>query len=99
MNYSMEATNELQWCLKSWKANSYFTNASYALNVLEELCRKGADLNHLEKERDFALIPNVFLIEKLIKFFVDRGCDVNAGDENGDTALHLAIRHTFFDLD
>src|SRR5687768_3778487 len=95
-----EATNELQEDLKWWKKKairnySQFFNGD--VQTVEKLCSQGANLLYLERERGHALATHVFYLEEVIRYLVDRGADVNSQDENGDTALHLAIRHARYD--
>ena len=33
-----------------------------------------------------------------VNFLINRGCDSNIKDKNGDTALHLAARNAYYDI-
>src|SRR5277367_3671316 len=62
------------------------------LSVVKPLCEAGADLNFLQL-RGYAPIPLIFWNEELIAYFLTLGCDINARDSSGNTALIFACSY------
>ena len=77
-------------------------NANSPLSVLEKLLDAKADINTVCQAGKNALMNTLEMPETLlsalqkterVRFLIKKGIDINAQDDNGDTALIYAVRH------
>ncbi|MFA5074838.1 MAG: ankyrin repeat domain-containing protein [Candidatus Babeliales bacterium] len=105
---------ERNWCLMCYFLNAcknlceaeekqeLYTLVQKALSKeFVRACKDGYSLR-IKKEpqvRSVNIYCNKLLqLVTLMKFFIDHGADIDYQDENGDTALHWAIRHKYVGL-
>lgn len=81
--------------VKSQQLNEKFLDAIYEgkINLMEELFAKGADLYYMSPNGISAFYAASGVNLETMRFFLDRGVDVNAENEIGNTMLsHVAYR-------
>src|SRR5277367_3382898 len=91
---AQRATDKLQRRLISWRNKKDWLGLNFrkVRDTVTKLCDSGADLDLIE-ERGIPCLPFVYWSRDLVRFFLRKGRNVNAQDQEGSSVLILAIRH------
>src|SRR5277367_111388 len=91
---AQRATDKLQRRLISWRNKKDWLGLNFrkVRDTVTKLCDSGADLDLIE-QRGIPCLPFVFWSTDLVRFFLHKGRNVNAQDQEGNSVLMHAIRH------
>src|SRR5262249_33632509 len=98
MSQQRAATYKLQELLLHWKQTIDHTiTGDLLVKEVQDLMQRGASLDMIEY-RGISIIPCVFWSQELVTYFIQNGRNIDSTDEDGNTALNLAIKYYYLEL-